>query len=450
MACTIPVGLIIKDVEQNSQLDQLTVVIADTPLKAVDNYAFGFLNIPRTVKVIASNDNIDRFCYGSSVIVIDSTQKPNLVYSFPLSYYNDEKLRFTGVLKNGLGALVNTQAVELDEAFTKIGGLVVSDSAAMVCDKVIGKISVHSVDDGHKLGNFSLDSSWYYRPFINDPRLESIKKNQYILSKINYPNIKYDGLVKQDNGLVVKATCYYPLENGPDFAVLPCNVIFLLNSNNTPQNFGVVHISDTRPSFNISNAFYFNGDVFETTACVIEDRSLKFEHDFYHTFAKGKGDTLLRQSSMLVKTPKYVCDNTPLRNNHISTSCQRKLVWFNYFPEYLDVENNTWVQLDTVFLDRSLTHNSFKSKNTVIFEVFAVHPTKKSEISIFRINDKVYYLLQHNGGVKQCVQIYSISKDHALSFFVDNASTLYAIDQNTKVGDSQLIKFKIDLDIYYE
>lgn len=285
---------------------------------------------------------------------------------------------------------------------------------------------------------------------MNDKRLQMVRANRPLLKKINYPAMKFTGLQQQDSTIFMKAMCYYVLSQGADYAVPPTSVVFMLNAELEPISYGIIYVSEFEQSYNTEKAYYFDGKVFETTTFRVVNTKLLFEPNLYQSFSFSEGDTLTKSSNLKVDKPRLI-NAPPLYYNHISASKQHKLVWFNYFPELFDVNKNKWVQLDSSIFGVDLANDfsEISTLDSLKFEILAMQPTKKSIVAVFRVRNQVFFAQQYGEKIHQCIPLYTIPKGGRASFFFNDSRSIYAICQDNE-GNSKLMSFKLDLDVYFE
>lgn len=447
ISCTAPLQLILNEINKNQLINNVTFVIKDVPEKALRKYTNEILKIPNSIKAIASEELFNKysFFHASAITIIDKTSRPYQRYTIPLPFYNYNKTSFENILANGFSSIAEIENLKVN---LNLGGIrmlaLANDTLLLINDRIFNSIQVISTKNSEYISTIELDSAWYYAPYSNDVnKKREIWESQFVLDKVLYPKYQLKGIFYNNGKLIASAICYYPLPEGKDYSVFPASILFTLDSQLKPTNYYRISPSN---NININYAFLFEDNKFLTTTYLIENNQFKFNSNFL-CYYELKADSAIFDKTVAVDTPSFVKNSNNLAGlvlNHISSNKDNNIVWFNYYPEFYDVNIERWVTIDTFYFAKDLTQNSFNPTEPIKFKILGVWKEENLYRIVVQMGLHVFCALQSENQLYQNSRIYTLNEDSELFLTRNNKNEFVGIEHNKKSGEAQLVKLKLD------
>lgn len=453
-ACIMGLNMALDDMQKLGVNIDSVYFLSDMVKKLAEKYVKSKFPRLKHVRIHANSDELlSRYSfYGSSYIsVVDSCEQKQ-VFSCLAHEYPKHRTVFCNVLKNGFSYLVNKSKVKLDDSFASVNSFVVVDSTVLLSDSKMGSILKFSKNSGKNLGALSFDSSCYYKVYEHDPyMLQSITTNDTILDLYGLPKSKFVRVGKFNDSIFVSSLChyaFYPQDNPKRFGIRPIPLLFLLDKNFETVKFGDLKIfSLPDKNYTLQKDFLFTGDDYEDVGIKIQDNKIYFSNNILYRYTRQPNTyDLCVDSHVQVDTPRFAKVEEScvgLYFYHLIKNENRRIIWYSYYAEYLDVESKKWVEIDPNFVGR-IADRMLKGEEPFPFQVLYVYPLDRVECIVFRLKNDVYYALQANGNIYQCVKMFTKTERSEIVFSADSATSLYAVEFEPKIGDAMLYRFKID------
>lgn len=450
ISCMAPIRDILSEIERQQLLGQVTFVVKDVPEKTLPHYTKEVLKIPNNLKVISSEELFSMYSFynASAITVIDKSTTPLQRISFPLISYFANKAAFLERLSKNYGVIMAVERVRLKESLGGIRMLsMANDSVLFINDRVLNTISLFSIWSGKQIENMTLDSACYTEPYGKDGfKVRQIWENQHVLEKASYPRCQFKGVFYQNRKTIISATCYYPFTEGKDFFILPKNFFFTLDTLLRPASSRWLYINKANPIVNFNNAVFFENNHLVTTTFNVTNNQLTFNPEFIYYF-KPEGDSLVFEKSMHVAQPNFIKSGYSMNGfllNYISEYMGNSSIWFSYYPEFYDLKLEKWVSIDSCYINRTMTTNTFAQGQPINFQVLGMWKEENQYSMILRLGLQVFYTVQVGAKVVQSTQIYTIRDGFQLHIVRKGVNEFIGVDYDPKTGDAEIVRFKIN------